>query len=158
MEKSQAGRLGVLAVLAFGLILGGSYFMGIQQGPESFLVTLPSGTQMHVEVADNPLMLHAGLAFRDSLAAGWGMLFIYDRADFHRVATKEYRFPVDLIWLDEAKRVLLTLENIPGCHQEACPTYGPSPEKDRYVIVARAGFAAQERLHVGDELRFALQL
>jgi uncharacterized membrane protein (UPF0127 family) len=158
MEKSQAGRLGILAVLAIGLLLGGNYFMGIRQGPESLLVKFPSGTQMHVEVADNPLMLHAGLAFRESLAADWGMLFIYERPDFHRVSTKEYRFPVDLIWLDEAKRVLLTMENIPGCHGETCPTYGPAPEKDRYIIAARAGFVAQEQLRVGTELRFALQL
>lgn len=132
--------------------------MGIRQGPESLLVKFPSGTQMHVEVADNPLMLHAGLAFRESLAADWGMLFIYERPDFHRVSTKEYRFPVDLIWLDEAKRVLLTMENISGCHGETCPTYGPAPEKDRYVIATRAGFVAQEHLRVGTELRFALQL
>jgi uncharacterized protein len=158
MEKSQAGRLGILAVLALGLLLGGNYFMGIRQGPESLLVTFPSGTQMHVEVADNPLMLHAGLAFRESLPADWGMLFIYDRPEFHRVTTKEYRFPVDLIWLDEAKRVLLTMENIPGCHVETCPTYGPAPEKDRYVIATHAGFVQQERLRVGAELRFALQL
>jgi uncharacterized membrane protein (UPF0127 family) len=158
MEKSQAGRLGILAVLAFGLLLGGNYFMGIRQGPESLLVTFPSGTQIQVEVADNPLMLHAGLAFRESLPADWGMLFIYDRTDFHRVATKEYRFPVDLIWLDEAKRVLLTKENIPACHEENCPSYGPAPEKDRYVIVAHAGFVERERLRAGAELRFVLQL
>jgi uncharacterized membrane protein (UPF0127 family) len=158
MEKSQAGRLGILAVLALGLLLGGNYFMGIRQGPESLLVTFPSGTKMHVEVADNPLMLHAGLAFRESLPADWGMLFIYDRPEFHHVTTKEYRFPVDLIWLDEAKRVLLTMEKIPACHAETCPTYGPAPEKDRYVIAARAGFVEQERLRLGAELRFTLQL
>jgi uncharacterized protein len=158
MEKSQAGRLGILAVLALGLLLGGNYFMGIRQGPESLLVTFPSGTQMHVEVADNPLMLHAGLAFRESIPADWGMLFIYDRPDFHRITTKEYRFPVDLVWLDEGKRVLLTMENVPPCHTETCPTYGPSPEKDRYVIATRGGFVEQERLGVGTELRFILQL
>ena len=158
MEKSQATRLGLLVILAFSLLMAGSYFMSTNQGPEALMVTFPSGTRLQVEVADTPLMLHAGLAFRDSLPSDWGMVFIYDRPDFHRITTRQYRFPVDLIWLDEAKRVLLTLENIPGCHQEKCPTYGPSPEKDRYVIVARAGFAAQERLHVGDELRFALQL
>ena len=158
MEKSQAGRLGVLAVLAFGLLLAGNYFMAIRQGPESLLVSFPSGTQMHAEVADNPLMLHAGLAFRESLPEGWGMLFIYDRPDYHRVTTKEYRFPVDVIWLDEAKRVLLTMEHVPACHGETCPTYGPPPEKDRYVIVARAGFVEQERLRAGAELRFVLQL
>lgn len=158
MEKSQAGRLGILVVLAFGLLFAGNYFMAIRQGPESLLVTFPSGTQMHVEVADNPLMLQAGLAFRESLTPDWGMLFIYEGPGFHRVTTKEYRFPVDLIWLDEAKRVLLTIENAPACHGESCPAYGPSLEKDRYVIAARGGFVEQERLRTGTELRFVLQM
>jgi uncharacterized membrane protein (UPF0127 family) len=60
--------------------------------------------------------------------------------------------------LDEGKRVLLTMENVPPCHTETCPTYGPSPEKDRYLIATRGGFVEQERLGVGTELRFILQL
>jgi hypothetical protein len=158
MEKSQATRLGLLALLALGLLMAGSYIMSTNQGPESLIVTFPSGTQIHVEVADTPLMLHAGLAFRDSLLPGWGMLFIYERADFHRVNTEQYRLPVDLLWLDEGKRVILIEENVPPCATEKCPTYGPAAEKDRYVIATRAGFVRQERVPIGADLRFALQL
>src|SRR6266496_3860285 len=130
MEKSQATRLGLLVILAFSLLTAGSYFMSTSQGPESLMVTFPSGTRLQVEVADTPLMLHAGLAFRDSLPFDWGMVFIYDRPDFHRVTTRQYRFPVDLLWLDEAKR----------------------------VIAIPAGFAQREHVALGADLRFTLQL
>ncbi len=158
MEKPQATRLGVLAALALTLLMAGSYFMSTGQGPESMVVSFPSGTQMTVEVADSPLLLYAGLAFRDSLPPHWGMLFIYDRADFHRRNTRQYRFPVDIIWLDEGKRVLLITENVNPCLSEQCPEYGPPPEKARYVIETYAGFARREGLAPGADLRFMLKL
>ena len=151
-------RFGILAVLAFALLMAGSYFMMGNQGSESLLITFPSGAQLHAEVADSPLMLHAGLAFRDSLPPGWGLLFIYERADFHLINTRQYRFPVDLIWLDEGKRVLLLVEDAKPCLTETCPNYGPPPEKARYVIATNAGFIRQERLALGADLRLTLRL
>jgi uncharacterized membrane protein (UPF0127 family) len=158
MEKSQATRVGVLAVLALGLLMAGNYFMFTNQGPQSLMVSFPSGTQLHMEVADSPLLLYTGLAFRDALPPDWGMLFIYEQADFYRRNTRQYRFPVDLIWLDEGKHVLLVIEEAQPCTIEKCPEYGPPTEKARYVIETHAGFARRERLAAGAELRFILQL
>jgi uncharacterized membrane protein (UPF0127 family) len=158
MEKSQATRVAILAMMALGLLMAGNYLMSSSQGPDTLLVTFPSGTRMQVEVVDNPLMLQAGLAFRDSLPADWGMLFIYDRPDFHRFTTRQYRFPVDVLWLDEARRVILVAEHVPPCSTEPCPSYGPASEKDRYVIATRAGFVQREHVARGADLRFTLQL
>lgn len=138
--------------------MGGSYFMTGSQGPETLLVTFPSGAQLHGEVVDTPLMLHSGLAFRDDLPADWGLLLIYETADFHKVNTKQYRIPVDFLWLDEGKRVLLIVENAKPCASQECPSYGPPPEKARYIIITNAGFARQQGLALGANLRFTLQL
>jgi hypothetical protein len=158
MEKSQTMRVGVLIVLALGLLMTGNYFMSTNQGPEALLVNFPSGTQLQVEVADSPLLLYSGLAFRDTLPTGWGMLFIYERADFYRRNTRQYRFPVDIIWLDEGKRVLLITENAAPCGTEKCLEYGPPQDKARYVLETRAGFVQQEHLAPGVDLRFTLRL
>ena len=158
MEKSQTTRVGVLAVLALGLLMAGNYFMTANQGPEAMLVNFPSGVQLQVEVADSPLLLYSGQAFRDAMPPGWGMLFIYERADFYRRTTRQYRFPVDIIWLDEGKRVLLIAENVAPCGAEQCPEYGPPQEKARYVIETHAGFARREHVTPGVDLRFTLQL
>src|SRR5437899_11906503 len=144
MEKTQATRLGALAALAFALLMAGSYFMSTGQGPQSMVVSFPSGTQMTVEVADSPLLLYAGLAFRDSLPPNWGMLFIYDQAGFHSRNTRQYRFPVDILWVDEEKRVLLITENVTPCLSEQCPEYGLPPDKARPLIETHAGFPRQE--------------
>src|SRR5207245_9832910 len=127
MEKFQATRLGGLAALALALLMVGSYFMSTGQGPASMMVSFPSGTQMTVEVADSPLLLYAVLAFRDSLPPNGGMLFIYDRADFHRRNTRQYRFPVDIIWLDEGKRVRLLMEIVNACLSEECTAEDAPP-------------------------------
>ena len=158
MEKSQSTRVGVLAVLALGLLMAGNYFMSSNQGPEAMLVSFPSGTQLQVEVADSPLLLYSGQAFRDPMPPGWGVLFIYERADFFRRNTRQYRFPVDIIWLDEGKRVLLITENVAPCRAEQCPEYGPPQEKARYVIETQAGFARREHVAPGADLRFTLRL
>src|SRR3989442_6717332 len=102
------------------------------RGPKPMVVSFPSGPEMIVEAADSPLLFYAGRAFRDSLPPNGGMLFIYDRADSHRRNTRQYRFPVDIIWLDEGKRVLLITEIVNPCLSEKCPDYGPQPERARY--------------------------
>jgi uncharacterized membrane protein (UPF0127 family) len=160
MEKSQATRFGVLVFLAFALLMAGSYFMSTNQGSESMQVTFPSGARLHVEIADSdrPLMLITGLAFRDALPLDWGMLFIFERSDFHKRNTRQYRFPVDIIWLDDAKRVVLIMEDAKPCLEQTCPEYGPPREKARYVIETHAGFARREALAPGAELRFTLRL
>jgi uncharacterized membrane protein (UPF0127 family) len=158
MEKSQLTRVGILAAFAIILLMAGNYFMSTSQGPSTLLVTFPSGAQMHVEVADTPLMLQVGLAFRDSLPPDWGMLFIYEQPGFHKVTTQQYRFPVDLLWLDEGKRVLLIAENVPPCTNDTCPSYGPATERDRYVIATRAGLVQHQHLKLEADLRFTLQL
>lgn len=158
MDKSQTTRVGVLIVLALGLLMGGNYFMSTNQGPDTLQVHFPSSAQLQVEVADSPLLLHAGLAFRDPLPPGWGFLLIYERADLHRRNTRQYRFPVDIIWLDEAKRVLLIQEHVAPCTAEPCQEYGPPPSPARYVIETAAGFTRGERVERGTELRFTLQL
>src|SRR5439155_12118117 len=112
MEKSQAVRLGVLAALALALLMVGSYFMSTGQGPDSMVVSFPSGTQMTVEVADSPLLLYTGLAFRDSLPPNWGMLFIYERADFHPRNSRQYGFPVDILCFAEGKLVVRITEDV----------------------------------------------
>src|SRR5438876_12418602 len=131
MEKSRAVRLGFLAALALALLMVGSYFMSTGQRPESMVVSFPSGTQMTVEVADSPLLLYTGLAFRDSLPPNWGMLFIYDQAGFHSRNTRQYRFTVDIVWLDAGRRVLLITESVNPCLSAKCPEYGPSPDEAR---------------------------
>ncbi len=150
-------RAVILVVLAIGLLAGSWFFAGPTE-TDTILVTFPSGTVLETEVADTPEKLLFGLAFRASLPPDTGMLYIFDTSDRHKVRTKAFTFPVDVIWANESRHVVHLVERAQPCPQDPCPAYGPPPENARYVIETEAGFIARERLSTGSELKFTLKL
>lgn len=135
-----------------------SLFLSNPKETGIILVTFPSGKTIEAEVADTPEKLLFGLAFRDSLPQDSGMLYIFETSDRHRVRTKGFRIPVDMIWADENKRVVLLIEGAQPCQEEPCPFYGPPPENVRYVIQTEAGFVRREQVATGMELKFTLRM
>jgi hypothetical protein len=149
-------RAVVLIVLAVAVIGGVMMFSGDKD--EIIVVTFPSGTAIEAEVADTPEKQLFGLAFRESLPPDGGMLYIFDTSDRHKVRTKGFLFPVDVIWADESRHVVHLVERAQPCEKDPCPAYGPPPENARYVIETEAGFIAREKLSTGVELKFTLIL
>ena len=125
-----------------------------------FTVVAPDLTdeEIDAEVADTPEKLLFGLAFRDGLPPNSGMLYIFETSDRHRLRTKGFKIPVDMIWVDESRHVVHLVESADPCPQDPCPWYGPPSEKARYVIQTEAGFLKRERLVPGTELKFTLRL
>ncbi len=153
----KRGRVYVLIALAFLLIMG-SWFMTSQKDSDTIIVTFPSGKQLEAEVADTPEKILFGLAFREGLPPDSGMLYIFETSDLHRVRTKGFTFPVDMIWADESRHVVDLVEGAEPCPRDPCPLYGPPPEKVRYLIQTAAGFVKQEGIVRGMELKFTLRL
>lgn len=149
-------RAMVLIALAVAVIGGVLMFSGAKD--EIIIVTFPSGTAIATEVADTPEKLLFGLAFRESLPPDAGMLYIFDTSDRHRIRTKGFLFPVDVIWADESRHVVHLVEHAAPCEKDPCPAYGPPPENARYVIETEAGFIQREKLSTGVELKFTLKL
>jgi uncharacterized membrane protein (UPF0127 family) len=156
-QAPKRSRVFILIVLAAVLLLS-SWFMANRKDEATIVVSLPNGESIEAEVADTPEKQFFGLAFRDALLPGWGMLYIFETSDFHRIRTKGYRIPVDLIWADESRHVVHVLENAPPCLEDPCPLYGPPPEKARYVLQTSAGFIRKEHMAPGMELKFTLKL
>lgn len=146
----------ILFVLAAVLIGGVLMFSGDKDA--IIIVTFPSGTAIKAEVADTPEKQLFGLAFRESLPPDGGMLYIFETSDRHRVRTKGFTFPVDVIWADESRHVVHLVERAMPCEKDPCPAYGPPPENARYVIETEAGFIKREQLATGVELKFTLIL
>src|SRR5919201_4258051 len=90
-------RLFVLLILALVLI-SGSFFFTQQKETETIVITFPNGHELEAEVADTPEKLLFGLAFRETLPVNTGMLYIFDASARHRVRTKGFKVPVDIIW------------------------------------------------------------
>jgi hypothetical protein len=157
--RSLPTRRRVFLFLALVLLLViASLFLAGQKDAETIIVTFPNGKALEAEVADTPEKLLFGLAFRDSLPPDSGMLYIFETTDYHRVRTKGFRIPVDMIWADENRRVLDLVEDAKPCPQDPCPFYGPPPEKARYLIQTAAGYVREKRIAPGMEMTFTLRM
>jgi uncharacterized membrane protein (UPF0127 family) len=150
-------RIITLVLLAVFLV-SASLFLVERKDSSYIIITFPNGHELETEVADTPEKLLFGLAFRESLSPGSGMLYIFESTGPHRITTKEYRFPVDVMWIDESRHIVQLMENVPPCQRDPCPWYGESPGSVRYVLQAEAGTIHQVGITAGMELKYTLRM
>jgi uncharacterized membrane protein (UPF0127 family) len=123
--------------------------------PAVIPLTLPSGKVLQVEVMVSDEDRAMGLMFRPSLPLDRGMLFLFETPDFHGIWMKNCRFPIDIVWLDEARQVVHVAEKVPPCKVEPCPVYKPL-RRASWVVELNAGQARREGAVVGAAVRFEL--
>ena len=123
--------------------------------PDVIPLTLPSGKVLQVEVMVKDQDRAMGLMFRPSLALDHGMLFLFENADFHGIWMKNCKFPIDIVWLDEQKKIVHVEEGVPPCLVEPCPVYSPS-QKAAYVIELNSTQARREKALIGQSVSFEL--
>jgi uncharacterized membrane protein (UPF0127 family) len=67
---------------------------------------------------------------------------------------KNTHIPLDILFFDDARRLVTQQRDVPPCSLgDACPPY-PSDEPARYVLELNAGEAARLKLEDGAELQF----
>jgi len=157
-NREQRKQRIIMMVLLALLLMSASVFLVERKESSIIVVTFPSGVELEAEVADTPEKLLFGLAFRDALPPNGGMLYIFEQNGMHRVTTKEYRFPIDILWVDESHHVVYMLAHAEPCTKDPCLLFGPPPEAVRYVIQAVSGFIQKAGVAKGDELKFALRM
>ncbi len=118
-------------------------------------VILPGGQKIRVEVMTHPTDMMRGMMFRDSLAPDRGMLFIHGSPGNYPYWMYQVRIPLDIIWLDEKRRIVEIHANAPPCLKKAseCPNYGGN-QRALFVLELAGGMAARYGLRVGDVLTF----
>ena len=109
-----------------------------------------------VEIVSNEADRERGLQFRKSMGANEGMLFVFPHEEQYAFWMKDTYIPLDIIWLDYAKRVVHVEENVPPCRIAPCPTYRPA-DNALYVLEVNAGYAKKIGLKAGDVAEFRLK-
>ena len=150
-------RIVTLALMAI-FLMSASFFLIDRKEETMILVSFPNGRELETEVADTPEKLLVGLAFRETLPANSGLLYIFESTGQNHIWTKEYRFPVDIMWIDESHHIVGLKERVAPCREEECPKYSSSPESVRYAIQTESGFISREGITVGLELKYTLRM
>jgi uncharacterized membrane protein (UPF0127 family) len=156
--RDQKKKRIIMMILLAVLLMSVSVFLVQRDDAKIIIITFPNGAQIEAEVADTPEKLLFGLAFLEALPSNGGMIYIFESTGSHRVTTKEYRFPVDMIWVDESRHIVSLVENVPPCRGETCPWHGSSSDAVRYLVQTEAGFVKQQGLTPGDELKYTLRM
>ena len=125
--------------------------------PSTAYVIFADGTRLSVEVAETEAARARGLMFRRqaAFADDEGMLFVFDVPGRYAFWMKNVRAPLDIVWLDEASRIVWIVEDAPPCDADPCPIYEPPGEASMVVEVA-GGFTRRHGVTVGDAVAISL--
>jgi uncharacterized membrane protein (UPF0127 family) len=135
------------------LLLAAASARAQEPAPSTVPLTLADGKTLQVEVARTEETRTLGLMFRTALAEDRGMLFVFDRPGLYRFWMKNTLIPLDMVWMDDRKRIIHIEYQVPPCKLDPCPVYGPSAES-LYVLEVISGVAAKENLRVGQTVAF----
>ena len=137
---------------AFATLIVGFLLSGCATGHGEWVEL--GGQRYSVEIADDDAERARGLMFRDSMPADHGMLFIHDQEEPQSYWMKNTRIPLDILYFDNARRLVSQQRDVPPCALgNGCPPY-PSDAAARYVLELNAGEAARLKLKNGAELKF----
>lgn len=123
------------------------------KNPEGdYQVVKIKNNNFYLEKATTPKQKSLGLMYRDSLEINKGMIFIYDAEEPRSFYMKNTLIPLDLIFLDNEKKIIDTKLNFQPCKTDVCPTFTSKPAK--YVIEINSGRFNELELRIEDVLEF----
>ena len=115
--------------------------------------TLPDGFIVNLELAATPEETTTGLMFRPALAPDRGMLLLWEEDRLVTIWMMNVLIPLDIVYLDEAGRVVELVADAQPCNAEPCPRF-TTPRPARAVLELPAGSAATHGLAVGSQIDF----
>jgi len=107
---------------------------------------------IRAEIADSSLKRQQGLMFKRKIADDQGMLFVFSQEDRYVFWMKNMRFPLDIIWISQDKRIVDINTEAQPC-SDTCESMFPQ-EKAKYVLEVNSGLVDKHKIKTGDEVRF----
>jgi uncharacterized protein len=117
-------------------------------GPTAVIHAGTGQIDVTLEVANTPESMQRGLMYRQSLADGHGMIFVFPQDADHEFWMKNTYIPLDMIFIAVDGRIV-------GIHPNATPLSeaGISVGRpSRYVLEVAGGYAARRGIAPGDRV------
>jgi len=103
-----------------------------------------------IEVADTPEARIRGLMERWSLPELHGMLFIFDYSEVQRFWMHNTPLSLDMIFVDENRRILNIAESTTPMSKQMYTSRGPA----KYVVEVKAGFSKRHGIEEGMSIQW----
>lgn len=102
-------------------------------------------------LADDFSKQQQGLAVYDQLEPNQGMLFKFNDSRVRHIWMKDMNFAIDLIWLDEEKKIIKIEENI---GVDSYPETFSSGLPVKYFIETNTGWVKENQINTGQHVYF----
>ncbi|MCU0596299.1 MAG: DUF192 domain-containing protein [Desulfobacterota bacterium] len=106
-----------------------------------------------IEVADTPEARVKGLMERWSLPELHGMLFVFDSPEVQRFWMHNTPLSLDMIFVDENRRILNIAESTTPMSKQTYASRGPA----KYVVEVRAGFSKRHGITEGMTIQWTVR-
>ncbi|MFA6459471.1 MAG: DUF192 domain-containing protein [Candidatus Paceibacterota bacterium] len=127
-------------------------FVGAMADSEYEVVEIATASStIRALVADNDEKLELGLGGRTTLSHDAGMIFDFGAPGMYGFWMKDMSIPLDIVWIDEDKKVLGILSNLAP---ETYPNTFNSPSVIGYALEVNAGVAKELGIATGTILTF----
>lgn len=147
MRRATARR----SVLALGLLL--ALLSSCRTSRAAGTVEVVSGSgevlPVAVELAVTPDARQLGLMYRDELAPGSGMLFIFPTAAHQSFWMKNTKIPLDILFIDDAGKIVRLHARTTPFSEASLPSDAPV----RFVLEVPGGWSAEHGVKEGDTVR-----
>ena len=120
---------------------------------KTYTLHLPTKDIFLIVAADNQSKTK-GLGGMESLPQNQAMLFVFDQPGEYGIWMKDMKFPIDIFWLDDQKKIISLEHNI---SPDTYPKVFSSTDTGSYVLETNEGFAKENNLVVGKVLDFDLK-
>lgn len=161
-KKTASVRSWRLAALIFGVVLIFSLSPLVLQSTQCLASDATNvytndaqlrieGTVVKLEVAKTESARERGLSGRQCLPADQGMLFVFDEPGEYPFWMKDMRFPIDIVWICQDKKVVAIMSKVPP---DTYPNSLSPGRTSQYVIELQAGRSQELGLSPGIQLYF----
>jgi len=106
--------------------------------------------KLDIEIADNDYETQTGLMYRTSMKSNQGMLFVFDDQVERFFYMKNTKIPLDLIFIDENKKIVSFQKNAQPFDENSLPSKFPA----KYVLEVNANLVDTWELNIGDLISF----
>ena len=103
-----------------------------------------------IEIADTPEARIKGLMKRWFLPERHGMLFIFDSPEIQKFWMRNTPLSLDMIFVDESRRVLNVAESTTPMSKQTYGSTGPA----KYVVEVKAGFSKRHGIEKGMSIQW----